>query len=60
MLHFSVMQMAQKHGWQGSSVWLQPVVNTNDFDRFQALQWESRTAPGRPEVSSQDRKGLPG
>jgi hypothetical protein len=37
---FSVLQMAQKHGRQGSLVWSQPVVNTNDFDRFQALQWE--------------------
>jgi hypothetical protein len=37
---FSVHQVAQKHGWQVSLVWSQPMVNANDFDRFQAIQWE--------------------
>jgi hypothetical protein len=40
---FAVPQMAQKHGWKESLVWSQALVNTNDFDRFKALQWGIRT-----------------
>ena len=40
---FTVPQVAQKHGWPEPLVWSQALVNTNDFDRFKALQWGIRT-----------------
>jgi hypothetical protein len=40
---FTISQVAQKHGWHESLVWSQALVNTNDFDRFKAIQWRIRT-----------------
>ena len=36
---FTVSQVAQKHGWPEYLVWSQVLVNTDDFNRFKALQW---------------------
>jgi hypothetical protein len=35
---FTVMKIANKHGWPESLVWSQALVNANDFDRFKLLQ----------------------
>jgi len=35
---FTVLQVAQKHGWPEPLVWSQALVNANDCDRFKALQ----------------------
>jgi hypothetical protein len=40
---FTVPQVAQKHDWPEPLVWSQALVNTDDFDRFKALQWGIRT-----------------
>jgi hypothetical protein len=40
---FIIPQVAQKHGWHEHLIWTQEVVNTDDFDRFKALQWKIRT-----------------
>jgi hypothetical protein len=40
---FTVLQVAQKHGWPESPVWSQALVKADDFDRFKALQWGIQT-----------------
>ncbi len=40
---FTVPQVAQKHGWPEPLVWSQALVNTDDFNRFKALQWGIQT-----------------
>ena len=40
---FTVPQVAQKHAWPEPLVWSQALVNTDDFNRFKALQWGIQT-----------------
>ena len=40
---FTVVQVAEKHGWAEPLVWSIALEGKNDLDRFKALNWGLRT-----------------